>query len=94
MIGCREYILTCQNLQECAYATSQTYAETLINYIERYSLMCYDEFEPEQTAPEGYLWIVQAGAYKSLNNAKKLQRRLEQMGIVSLINKYKTEAPE
>lgn len=91
VIGCNNCILVCQYLQECGYATSQTYAETLINYIERYSLYQYDEFEPEQIAPEGFLWIVQTGAYKSLNNAKKLQRRLEKLGVVSLINAYRTE---
>lgn len=89
VIGCTDYVLTCQYLEECGYATSQTYAETLINYIEQYNLTKYDEFEPEQLAPEGYLWIVQVGAYKSLLNAKKLQSRLEKMGVVSLINKYK-----
>ena len=89
VIGCTDYVLTCQYLEECGYATSQTYAETLINYIEQYNLTKYDEFEPEQLAPEGYLWIVQVGAYKSWLNAKKLQSRLEKMGVVSLINKYK-----
>lgn len=91
VIGCTEYVLACQYLELCGYATSQTYAETLINYIEEYNLTKYDEFEPEQLAPDGYLWIVQVGAYKSLLNAKKLQSRLEKMGVVSLINKYKTE---
>ena len=89
VIGCTDYVLTCQYLEECGYATSQTYAETLINYIEQYNLTKYDESEPEQLAPEGYLWIVQVGAYKSWLNAKKLQSRLEKMGVVSLINKYK-----
>ena len=91
VIGCREYILICQYLRQCGYATSQSYAETLINYIEKYGLQGYDEFEPEQIAPEGYLWIVQAGAYTSLNNARRLQERLKKMGIVSLVNKYKVE---
>ncbi|MCI8355194.1 MAG: hypothetical protein HFI47_08935 [Lachnospiraceae bacterium] len=91
VIGCREYILTCQYLRQCGYATSQSYAETLINYIEQYGLQGYDEFEPEQIAPEGYLWIVQAGAYTSLNNARRLQERLKKMGIASLVNKYKVE---
>lgn len=91
VIGCKEYILACQYLQQRGYATSQTYAETLINYIEKYNLRQYDEFEPEQLAPERYLWVVQAGAYKSLNNAKKLQQTLEKMGVVSLINMYRTE---
>lgn len=89
VIGCDSYILTCQYLQQCGYATSQTYEQTLINYIEKYNLTCYDKIEPEQIAPEGYLWIVQVGAYKSLNNARKLQRKLEKMGVVSLINEYK-----
>lgn len=92
VIGCREYVLTCQYLQQCKYATSQTYAETLVNYIEKYDLARYDEFEPEQIAPEGYLWIVQAGAYKSLNNARKLQEKLRNMGVASLISKYRAEA--
>ncbi len=91
VIGCQEYIMICQNLQQCGYATSLTYAETLIKYIEKYSLACYDEFEPDQAAPEGYLWIVQAGAYKSLYNAKVLQSRLEKMGVISLIRKYREE---
>ena len=91
LIGCDSYILACQYLQQCGYATSQTYAETLISYIERYNLTQYDEFEPEQIAPEGFLWIVQVGAYRSLNNAKKLKRRLENMGIISLINMYKID---
>lgn len=91
VIGCKEYVLTCQYLQQCGYATSQTYADTLINYIEKYNLTQYDEFEPEQIAPDGFLWIVQVGAYKSLNNAKKLQRKLEKMGIISLVNQYKTD---
>ena len=89
VIGCESYVLACQHLQQCGYATSQTYEKTLINYIEKYDLVKYDVVEPEQIAPEGFLSIVQAGAYKSLNNAKTLRRRLEGMGIVSLIKKYR-----
>lgn len=91
VIGCENYALACQYLEECGYATSQSYAETLVSYIERYGLTRYDEFEPDQEAPDGYLWIVQAGEYKSLMNAKKLQSRLEKMGVISLINKYRIE---
>ena len=91
VIGCTDYVLACQYLEECGYATSQSYAETLINYIEKYELTRYDEFEPDQEAQEGYLWIVQVGAYRSLLNAKKLQNRLEKMGVISLINQYRVE---
>lgn len=91
VIGCADYVLTCQYLQECGYATAQTYAETLIHYIEKHNLTRFDVFEKEQLAPEEYLWILQAGAYKSLLNAKKLQGRLEKLGIITLIKKYKIE---
>ncbi len=88
VIGCSNYILACQYLKQCGYATAENYEENLINYIEKYGLHQYDEFEPEQIAPEGHLWIVQAGAYKSLNNAKRLQNKLKKMGVVSLIKIY------
>ena len=58
------------------------------NYVETYNLTTYDEFETEEIAPEGYLWIVQAGAYKSLNNARILKNRLEKMGVISIIEQY------
>lgn len=43
----------------------------------------------DEMAPEGMLYVVQVGAYKNLNNAKRLQKSLEAQGIVSLINQYK-----
>ncbi|MDE6973824.1 MAG: N-acetylmuramoyl-L-alanine amidase [Lachnospiraceae bacterium] len=92
VIGCENYVLAVQHLQDAQfpYATSKTYEKSLIyDYIEKYDLVRYDVSEPDQTAPEGYLWIVQAGAYKSFNNAKKLQQRLEKMGVISLVNQYK-----
>ncbi len=91
VIGCNNYILAVQYLQNAQfpYATSKTYEQSLINdYIEKYNLTKYDEIEPEQIAPEGYLWVVQAGAYKSLNNAKRMQERLKKMGVISLIKGY------
>ena len=57
------------------------------DYIEKYNLAQYDPVGDEM-APDGYLWVVQAGAYKSLDNAKVLQRGLEKMGVISLIKKY------
>ncbi len=91
VIGCSDYIPACRYLQQCGYATSQKYAETLISYIKKYNLTQYDEVapvQPDQSAPDGFLWIVQAGAYKSLNNAKNLQRNLEKLGVVSVIKAY------
>jgi len=44
VIGCPDYVLAAQYLQECGYATSRDYAESLINdYIEKYRLMRFDE---------------------------------------------------
>lgn len=91
VIGCSNYILSCQYLQECGYATSQTYAESLIrDYIEKYNLHRFDSVADE-LAPEGKLWVVQAGAYRSRNNAEEFIRRLEKMGVKTMLKLYKTE---
>lgn len=43
LIGCDNYVLACQYLQECGYATSLSYTESLINdYIEKYNLVRFD----------------------------------------------------
>ncbi|MBD5395583.1 MAG: hypothetical protein HDR71_15280 [Lachnospiraceae bacterium] len=96
VVGCENYLLAVQYLQNAQfpYATSKTYGESLINdYIEKYKLTAYDEVATSQPAeidqgekaPEGMLYVVQAGAYKIFENAKKQQERLGEMGIASLI---------
>ena len=90
VIGCENYVIAVQHLQDAPlpYATSQTYAESLIrDYIEKYNLTRFDTVEDE-TAPDGCLYVIQAGAYKSLNNARRLQNKLEKMGVVTLIKTY------
>lgn len=43
VIGCPNYVLACQYLQECGYATALNYAESLISgYIEKYNLTRFD----------------------------------------------------
>lgn len=43
VIGCSDYVLAAQYLQECGYATAKDYAESLINdYIEKYQLTRFD----------------------------------------------------
>ena len=43
VIGCENYVLACQHLQECGYAMALNYAESLINdYIEKYNLIRFD----------------------------------------------------
>lgn len=74
---------------EFPYATSHTYAQSLLSdYIEKYNLTRLDAVEDE-IAPDGTLWVVQVGTYKSLNNAKAFVSRLEKMGVISMIQNYK-----
>lgn len=97
VIGCGNYVLAAQYLQECGYATSLTYAASLINdYIEKYKLMQFDEVEEsapadDEAAPEGKLWVVQLGAYRSRKNAEAFMRRLESMGVISMLKLYDAE---
>lgn len=93
VIGERDYVLAAQYLQDAQfpYATSHTYAESLVNdYIEKYNLTRFDVMEDE-IAPDGTLWVVQLGAYKYKNNALMFQKRLHDMGVISLIKNYKVD---
>ena len=43
VVGCDDHVLACQYLQECGYATSLTYRESLVrDYIEKYHLLRFD----------------------------------------------------
>ena len=93
VIGESNYILAVQHLQDAqfAYATSKTYAESLItDYIEKYNLARFDVIE-DDVAPDGTLYVIQLGAYKYKSNALAFQRRLESIGIISLIKNYPVE---
>lgn len=93
VVGCDDYILTARYLQESfmPYATAKNYKESIVtDYIERYNLTRFDVVEDE-LAPDGTLWIVQLGAYRSRNNAEKFMKKLEDMGIVSLLKLYNVE---
>lgn len=94
VIGCGDYREACLYLQECGYATSLTYAESLIrDYIEKYDLTRFDAVEEveDETAPDGKLWVVQLGAYKSRNNAEIFIQRLEGMGVKAMLKLYDGE---
>lgn len=93
VIGESNYILAVQHLQDAqfAYATSKTYAESLItDYIEKYNLARFDVIE-DDVAPDGTLYVIQLGAYKYKSTALAFQRRLERIGIISLIKNYPVE---
>ena len=47
LIGEKNYKNACYNVQKDGYATSPTYADTLIRTIEKYKLYEWDQMEPE-----------------------------------------------
>lgn len=94
LIGVTDYVLAVQYLQgaEFPYATSQSYEESIIeNYIEPYNLIRFDSKEEDVFAPEGSLYVVQLGAYRSKANAERFIKQLEAMGVRSMLKLYKVE---
>lgn len=77
-----------------ARAAKDTYGDHIVQLLNRIVKNDVATSQPDEIAPDGYLWIVQAGAYKSLNNAKALQDRIENMGVVTLINMYSVSETE
>lgn len=66
-----------------------SYGDHIVQLLNRIVKTDVATSQPDQIAPDGSLWIVQAGAYKSLDNAKALQKKLEGMGVISEVNLYK-----
>lgn len=85
---------------EAARAAKDTYGNHIAQLLEQAVNMKVASVQPEDTdadeiAPEGMLYVVSAGAYKSLNNAKKFKEQLEKMGVVSTIKLYEAnKAPD
>lgn len=77
-----------------ARAAKDSYGDHIVQLLNRIVKTDVATSQPDQIAPDGSLWIVQAGAYKSLDNAKALQSRLEKMGVVTLINMYSVSETE
>ena len=98
LIGESNYIAAVQKLQgaQFKYATALNYGDSLIkDYIEKYNLARFDIEEDapvdDDTAPEGTLWVVQLGAYRSRKNAENFVKRLESMGVISMIKNYRID---
>lgn len=79
---------------DAARVAKDSYGDHIVQLLNRIVKTDVATSQPDQIAPEGALWIVQAGAYKSLDNAKALQSRLEKMGVVTLINMYSVSETE
>lgn len=71
-----------ENIKAAGYATSIKYVSNLMNVINKYNLTQYDDKPNMQK-----LYCVQTGAFKSIINAKKLQKQLEDFGF-KVIVKY------
>lgn len=80
---------------EAARAARDSYGDHVVQLLEQAEKIEIATSQPDETAPEGMLYVVQVGAYKSLNNARKFKEQLEKMGVVSAIKMYKVNgAPE
>ena len=72
-----------------ARAAKDSYGDHIVQLLNLIVKTDVATSQPDQIAPDGSLWIVQAGAYRSLDNAKALQKKLEGMGVISEVNLYK-----
>lgn len=72
-----------------ARAAKDSYGDHIVQLLNSIVKTDVATSQPDQIAPDGSLWIVQAGAYRSLDNAKALQKKLEGMGVISEVNLYK-----
>lgn len=72
-----------------ARAAKDSYGDHIVQLIECMTQTDVATSQPDETAPDGMLYIVQVGAYKSLNNAKAFKTQLEKAGIISEVNLYK-----
>ncbi len=79
---------------DAARAAKDSYGDHIVQLLNRITMLDVATSQPDETAPDGMLYIVQAGAYESLNNAKALQSRLEKMGVVTLVNMYAVSKAE
>lgn len=78
--GCKDYKTACRNVQADGYATSPTYADTLIKTIETYQLYTWDGIEAK---PTGNPYPIPTKNFKrgaKGNNVRWLQYELNKRG--------------
>ena len=74
---------------EAARAAKDSYGDHIVQLLDRMTETDVAMSQPDEIAPAGHLYIVQVGAYRSLNNAKVFQTQLGKAGIISEVNLYK-----
>lgn len=81
VIGCDNYILAVQYLQDAQYpyATSITYVESLINdYIEKYNLT---RFDTPEIPNDGTIWVCSIADMGTQKQAETYAKEFRKMGI-------------
>lgn len=79
---------------EKARVVKDSYGDHIVRLLQKVEgtetdVPAFDEVsEADKILPEGYLYVVQVGAYKNLSGAEKLKDKLEKMGITCIIKKY------
>lgn len=73
---------------EAARAAKDSYGDHIVQLIEQATKIEVAPVQPDQTAPEGMRYVLQAGEFESLVNAKKIQKRCEELGVVTIIKLY------
>ncbi len=73
---------------EAARVAKDSYGDHIIQLIERAVKMEVAPVQPDQTAPEGMRYVVQAGEFMGLANARKTHKLCEELGIVTIIKLY------
>lgn len=78
----KDYKTLCHFIHDKGYATASRYADSLIRIIEENNLTMFDN---EQANSKKILYCLQCGAYENIDNAKREQERLNNMGIKTFI---------
>lgn len=76
---------------EAARAAKDSYGDHIVQLINKAVVMetGNPSTDVTDTLPDGTLYVVQVGAYKNRYGAEELQKKLEGMGVVSIIKQYK-----
>lgn len=75
---------------EEARAAKDSYGDHIVKMLKEALQVEKEPENGEDIAPEGKLWVVQLGAYKSRKNAEAFIKRLDAMGVVSVLKQYFT----
>lgn len=79
---------------EAARAAKDSYGDHIVQLIEQATKIEVAPVQPDQTAPEGMRYVLQAGEFENLVNAKKMQKHCEELGVVTIIKLYEESSTQ